>query len=416
MKHHLSLACLLAAASAQAGWLPGSPILQVGDDLDVYFIAKARLEYESNIFLGSPGLLPNSGASWSIGPGFAVDFAKESNFSSSLNWRRDFVHYFNSQLKTLDDERDVGGANFTYDGGGPMTFQLVASYGEDARNTPELNALATSPGTLLRTTAYSQSATLGYRFTDKLAGSLAAVHRSNRYDPVLVRAATASPPVTALYNTESLVEADGWSFPLDLRYQVRERLNIGLAYEHGHSNIYAAHGSSQSPLYTGFTKDFYGITLSGQPTASGKLDATVRAGVLRSAFDGGSDSRTSGSYSFSLTHTLTEKLNHALNFADDASIAVNGARNRGQSASYIVNYVMNEAFRASAFVALSTNFIERAATGSAETKVRAGSYGLTATYSPDTHWTYEASYTLTQAYDPTTYNVHRFSLEANLRW
>lgn len=417
MKMHLGSACLLAAASSQAAWLPDSPILQIGDDLDVYFTTKARFEYESNIYLGTNS---QGGTNWTLGPGFSADLAKEANFSSSLNWRRDFVRYFNSTLKGLDDERDVGGAAFTYDGGGPLTFQLQASYGEDARNTDETNVLSTAPGTLLRSTNYSQSATLGYRFTDKLVASLVALHSSNRYDPVLVTAATAGPPPTPdVYNTDSLIESDGWTFPLDIRYQVSQRLNIGFAFEHGHTNLSEARGASVNPfLSRGFTKDFYGITLAGQPTASGKLDATLRAGILRTTFDGGADARNSGSCSLTLTHALTEKISHSLVVSDNANVAVNGARTRGQSANYTMNYVLSEGFRASAYVAFANSLVERLSLNpsSNEIRVRSGSYGINATYTPDVHWTYVAGLSLSQAYEPSNYNALRFSLEANLRW
>ena len=424
MKTPLGIACLLAAASAQAGWFPDSPILQVGEDLDVYFTAKARLDYESNIYLSQT---PKSGTSWTLAPGLTVDLAKEANFSTSIAWHRDFVRYFNSGLKGLNDERDVGGASFTYDGGGPLTFQLQANYGEDARNTNESTIVTGDTGTLLRSTSYSQAAILGYRFTDKFSATLQAVRNSNRYDPVLVTPATpgsVGPPVVPatpdVYNTDKLVESDSWSFPLDIRYQVRERLNIGLAYEHSQTDLRAARGASTSSFfsYNGFTKDFYGITLSGQPTTSGKLDATLRAGLLCSSFDGGAGSRNSGSYSLSLSHTLTEKLNHTFTVSDNASVAINGARTRGQSGNYTLNYVMNEGFRASAYVTLGNSLIERLTLdpSGAETTVRTGSYGLNATYSPDTHWTYVLGYSLTQTYKPSNYNLHSFSIEANLRW
>lgn len=414
MKTRLGISCLLAAASAQASWLPDSPILQVGDDLDIYFTAKARFEYESNIYLGTNA---QGGASWVLGPGFTADLAKEANFSSSLSWRRDFVRYFDSSLRGLDDERDVGVATFTYDGGGPLSFQLQANYGEDARNTAETNVFSSAPGTLLRSTSYSQSATLGYRFTEKLVASLVALHSSNRYDPVLVTAATAGPPPTAaVYNTDKLIESDGWTFPLDVRYQVSSRLNVGFAFEHGHINLREARGAVANPfLSRGFTKDFYGVTFSGQPTASGKLDATLRAGILRTAFDGGADARNSGSCSLVLSHALSDKLSHSLAVSDIAAVAVNGSRTRGQTASYTMNYLMNESFRASAYAAFANSLVESIGP-QPETTVRSGSYGINATYSPDVHWTYVAGYSLTQTYAPTSYNVHRISLEANLRW
>lgn len=409
MKHPAKIAFLLAAATAQAGWIPDSPILRLGEDVDIYFTAKARLDYDSNLFTGTPSTLPNSGASWIAGPGLAVDFFKEANFSSSLTYRKDFVNYFNSALKGLDDQRDIGGATFTYDGGGPLTFRVEASYIEDARNTPETTYYQQEQvaGTLLRQTNYAQSATLGYRLTDKINISLDARHSSNRYDPKVIGQDLIGNDV---YNTQRLTESDGWTFPLNIRYQVRERLNIGFAYEHGQYDITQAHGSTQAPTYTGFTKDFYGLTFSGQPTTSGKLDATLRVGMLHSVYDGGVDPANSLSYSASLTHTLTEKTNHTLNFSADATIAVNGRRNEGRSIQYVINHVKDESFRTSALISLGTNSVQSTA------NIRTGSFGVNATYSPDSHWTYVASYTLTQAYRPNSFNVNQFSLEANLRW
>lgn len=404
MKHRLPIAFFLAVASAHASWMPDSPILRVGEDVDLYFTARARLDYDSNLFFGGAGSLPKGGASWTAAPGLSADFFKEANFSSSFNYRRDFVRFFSSALTGLDDQRDVGGATFTYDGGGPLTLQAEASYQEDARNTAELlNFTGDAAGTLLRQTLYAQSATIAYRLTEKLNVSLVGSHRSNRYDP-RIRV------LSGTYNTRGLTESDGWTFPLNIRFQARERLNIGFAYEHGHTNISPARLSNLPVAHPGFTKDFYGLTLSGQPTTSGKLDTTIRVGSLHSQYDGGVDARNSLSYSISATHTLTEKLNHTLMFSDDASIAANGMRSEGRSAQYILNYVMNEGFRASAFVGYTTSNVEPA------TSIRTGSFGINATYSPDSHWTYTASYTLTQAYDPSTYNVHQFSLEANLRW
>lgn len=412
MVRSLPFAFLLSAASSFGGWLPDSPLIQAGDNLDIYFTAKAKVNYNSNIFYGgNSGGLPEAGTSWTVGPGFSADFFKESMFSGTIGWRRDFVRYFDSKLKGLHDDQDNGAATLTYDGGGPLTLQLEASYAEDARNTVEQVAIASSGGTLLRSTNYSQSLNLGYRFTDKLSLSASAAHTSNRYDP---RAKIFPAPPPLVYNTQGLTESNGWTFPLGLNYRVRERLTLGLAYEHGHTNIEAARGSTAGAPYTGFTKDFYGVTLSGQPTEAGKLDVVLKAGMLRSVYDGGVDARNAPSYSVTLTHQLTEKTNHSLTLADNASVAVNGRRNETRSANYTFNWAPDDAFRASAFAGISLSKVGSATP--TDTDIRTGSYGLNATYSPDSHWTFTAGYSLSQAYRPNAYNVHQFSLEANLRW
>lgn len=405
MSHRLPIVLLLAAAAGHAGWMPDSPLLRIGEDVDLYFTARAKVSYDSNLFYNNSAGLPESGTSWTVGPGLSADFFKESMFSSSVSWRRDFVRYFDSALKGLHDDQDVGKASITYDGGGPLTLQLEASYQEDARNTIEQVTLTFADGTLVRQTNYSQSATLGYRFTDKINFSASATHSSNRYDP------RPRPLVPGQFNTEGLTESNGWSFPLDLRYQVRERLSIGLAYTHAHTNITPARGSTLPAPYPGFTSDFYGLTLTGQPTDSGKLDVVLKAGVLQSEYDGGADPRTAPSYSVALTHTLTEKTNHSLSFGQNASVAVNGRRNETRNANYTFNYNMSEGFRASAFVGLNLSSVDANAND-----IRSNSFGLNATLSPDSHWTYSASYAFNRASSTTSYNVQQFTLEANLRW
>lgn len=414
MARPLPLAVLLAAAASPAGWLPDSPIIRAGEDVDVYFTAKGRLEYNSNLFLDDNNGLPSGGASWTLGPGLSADFFKESMFSSSVQWRRDFVRYFDSALSGLHDDQDNGSASFTYDGGGPLTAQIEASYGENASNRAQEQIPGITPsGTLLRSTNYSQSAAFGYAFTDKLSLNFSATHSSNRYDPRLkVVDPAVSPPPAPEFNTQGLTESDGWNFPLGINYRVRERLSVGLTYEHGHTDISAARGSTApAPATGGFTKDFYGVTLSGPPTESGKLDVMLKAGLLRSVYDDGSSPKTSPSYAITLTHQLSEKTNHALSLKDDASVAVNGLRNVTRSANYTYNWVASEAFRASASAGISLSKVD-----SSTSDISTGSYGLTATYTPDRHWTCVASYTLTQAYRPDAYNVHLVALEANLRW
>lgn len=410
MKHRLPIAILLAAATGQAGWLPDSPLLRAGDNVDIYFTARARADYNSNLFYNSASSLPKNGASWIIGPGLSADFFKEANFSGSVSWHHDYVRFFDSALKGLNDERDVGGATLNYDGGGPLTFHFDASYQEDARNSPEIAVLSPS-GTLIRNTTYSQSASFGYRATEKINLSFAATHSSNRYGPSPV---SLGPPV--VYNTQGLTETDGWTFPLNIRYQARERLSIGFAFEHGASDISQARGSDAPLVYTSSAKDFYGLTLSGQPTSSGKLDVVLKAGVSRSSLEGGTGgfaSHTGFSYSATLTHTLTEKINHSLSLGDADNVGVNGQLSNSRNANYAINYVMDDAFRASAFIGLYNSDVD---SGTVTRSIRTGSYGLSATYSPESHWTYTASYTLTQSYIPSSYNVHAFSLEANLRW
>lgn len=410
MTHSLPISLLVAASTVHAGWVPDSPLLQVGDNLDVYFTLKGKATYDSNIFLGSSAGLPPGGLYWSLGPGFDIDFAKESNFSASVSLRRDYVNFLDSAQRGLDDQRDNASVNFSFDTGGPLTISGSAGYVETATNGVQEAALTGlgAEGTLSRQATYSHSATIGYRFTDKLNASLGATRSSNRYDPFAKP--IVAPAVTPTYNTQGLTENTSWTFPLDIRFQIRERLNIGFAWEHGWTDIKAATLSTAPLTYTGFTKDFYGVTLTGQPTPSGKINLTLKAGSLSTKYDGGADQATNPSYSMSVSHTMTDKTSHSLTLTDDASVAASGKRSTTRSTQYGLNYVYDESFRAALTTGYSDTVVEPSLT------VRTATFGLNATYSPDTHWTYTVGYSLTRSLAPSVYGVNQLSVEANLRW
>ena len=134
MTHSLPISLLVAASTVHAGWVPDSPLVQVGDNLDIYFTLKGKATYDSNIFLGSAAGLPPGGLYWSLGPGFDIDFAKESNFSASVSLRRDYINFLDSAQRGLDDQRDNASVNFSFDTGGPLTVSGSAGYVESASN------------------------------------------------------------------------------------------------------------------------------------------------------------------------------------------------------------------------------------------------------------------------------------------
>jgi len=405
----LPLALLAAASCLRAEFLD-SPMVRIGSELDLYLTAKARVEYDDNLFLGRPGDLPESGAYYDLVPGLELQYGKDLPLTGTFGVSRRYRTFFDSALRNLDDEQDAYSLAASYEGGGPLRVEVSATYAETARNTPEESALAggsTIDGTLVRQTNYLQSIKALYQFTEKTSGSLGIRHISNRYDPV----ARATPPPA--FNTFGLREFDSWALPLDARYKYSDKLSVGFALEYAETDLYEARPSS---AYVD-TIERQVVNLTFNWMVTDKLDCELRAGVLSSNYQSTGFSQSSPSFSLRLGHSATEKINQGLVIAQDASAAPNGGLSDAFQVGYDLNYNNSEAFRTFFRATYSeSNVLEVSGITAGRIDVKSANLVLGASYAPDTHWTYSANYSFTTNIEPGNYDVNRVSLEAALRW
>jgi hypothetical protein len=133
-------------------------------------------------------------------------------------------------------------------------------------------------------------------------------------------------------------------------------LEYGLNFTHDVSNYSAAPyfrtkqqtlpllpGVTNEPRPAGqqkFTKDFVGLTVNGQPTSSGKIRITTSLGYFTSDLDGVSDNGLS--YNLTLSHNLTEKFTHELNFIHDVSASAAGGSIKNDTIGYTASYALLE--------------------------------------------------------------------------
>lgn len=409
----LPIALLAAAAGLRAEFLD-SPMVRLGDELDLYFTAKARVEYDDNLFLGRAGNLPDAGTYRDLIPGLELAYGKDLPLSGTLGVSRRYRTFFDSQLRSLDDEQDAYAFSGAYEGGGPLRVEASASYAETARNTPEESALAgggTIDGTLVRQTNYGQSLKAVYQFTEKTNAGLGVRRSSNRYDPVAIPQPT---PLDPPFNTFGLREFDSWAVPLDVRYKYSEKLSVGLALEYGESDLYDARPFTAGIIDT-IEREVANLTFNYM--ATDKLDCELRVGVLRSTYQQSGFSNTSPSFSLRLSHSATEKLNQGLIIAQDANAAPNGGLSDAFQVGYDLNYNNSDAFRTFFRATYSeSNVLRVQGVTGGRIDVRSANVVLGASYAPDTHWVFSANYSYTTNIEPSEYDVNRVSLEAALRW
>jgi hypothetical protein len=400
-----------------ANWVPTSPLVQIGNDCDLFFDASTYLEVTDNLF---SGLVKKSATQWLVTPGLALEYGKDSALSVEFKASRSLVHFNGAQFAGLEDDRDALSLAVTFADGGPLKLSLNSSYRVTARNDDlQLQGVASSVigATLVRQGNYVHNFRADYKLTERLSVGLGYVNSFNQYlDPVTIVTSG-----TSTFNTNPLTELNTQSMPLSFDFQAFEKLSFGLVLQHDVTDFSAApyldtSGTPRPALdHQRLEKDFYGLTAKGQLTESGKLNGVVRVGFNRYNFDN-TEAQTDPSYSVSLSHVLTERLSHSLTLGRDINAATTNGRMENISYNYGLSYAAAEDLDFSFSVAKSD--VEVAA-NSLLTTIDTTTYILGASYKYNSHLSFQANYNFTDAKASNasaTFNANTFSVSASFRY
>ncbi len=344
---------------------PTSPLIQIGDDTDIFFNGTVSFDFKDNLYSVAE---KKSAALMTFTPGFDLLYAKDSPLSANLKASRSFLRYNKSEYKDLEEGQDNINASVSYATGGPLVVGVSTSYNESARNDNLASILGADSGqvlgsTLVRQANYSHSLNIGYKLSEKLNLKVGFVNSYNNYlNPIKTKTITTD-PITLIettdiaYNTNTLSEINTKSIPISINYKTpSEKLEYGFNFTHDVSNYSAAPyfrttqqtlpllpGVTNVPRPAGqqkFTKDFVGLTVNGQPTSSGKIRITTSLGYFTSDLDGVSDNGLS--YNLTLSHNLTEKFTHEINLIRDKSASAAGGSIKNDTLGYTVSYALLE--------------------------------------------------------------------------
>jgi len=409
----IAASALTASAMVQgANWIPSSPLVQIGNDCDVYFDAAASLEVTDNLYSSST---KTSATSWMVTPGFLLEYGKDSALSATISAKRTFVNFTDKALSRLEDSRDALSLGVRFADGGPLSLSLDSSYRLTARNDDlQMQGLGGQLGaTLVRQANYAHSFRADYKLTEKFSVGLGYSNSYSHYlDPVIIVSGGNSN-----YNTNTLTELNTKSMPLSFDYQAFEKLSFGLALQHDVTDYTAApYYSSNVPTrpaltYKQLVKNFAGLTAKGQLTESGKLNGNVRVGYSQFHYDNAAND-SDLSYSVSLSHTLTERLSHSLTLSRD----VTASSTNSQMASK--NYTYGVAYNASEDLNINLSATKSDVHASAS-QVNTYVYTLGADYKYSKHLSFQASYSMSDAtasVATSTYTSNAFTLSAAFRY
>ena len=389
-----------------ANWLPTSPLVQVGDDIDIFFDSSVAIEVTDNLYSAANA---KSATNWTVTPGLAFEYGKDTPISLNLTAKRSYVYFNKAEYRSLEDSRDALSGNLRFASGGPLTVTLDSSYRVSARND-NLALDGVSPNvfsaTLVRQANYSHTIDIDYKLTEKFKLSTGFTNSYNHYlNPALTHvAAVADDPLTLvvnefvaahdIYNTNGLSELNSKVIPLSFDYQAFEKLSFGFNFEHTVTDYSAApylDVTATRPALTSkqFKKDFYGLTAKGQPTESGKINLSAKIGYANSRTD--NDASTGDlSYSITASHILTERLSHNLTLSRDVSPSATGGTTGSKTYTYMVTFA--------AMSDMNLNLsVTKSDVVSGSTNVGTMVYTLGSDFKYNNHLTFQASYSFTDS-------------------
>jgi len=430
-----------------ANFIPTSPLIQVGDDLDILFDSSVALEVTDNLYSSAA---KTAATSWTVTPGLTLEYGKDSAVSMTLSAKRGYVYFNKSSLASLEDSRDALSGNLRYASGGPLTVNLDSSYRVTARND-ELAAQGVNStvlgATLVRQSNYSHNLDVGYQLTERTKVSVGFINTYNHYlNPTKLRfpfsdvndLAYATKKLDPLWdtinnNTNTLTELNTKSIPVAVDYQAPgEKITYGFKFQHDVTDYTAAPyfqqvgdgtanppaGVTVNPAVAGntlakqLTKNFYGLTAKGQPTESGKLNVTAKIGYAVSKTD---DKPSVGdpSYSVSVSHTLTELISHTLTFSRDTAASSAGGVTASKTYTYGANF--------SAATDLTLNLsVTKSDVLSGTVDVNTWVYTLGADYKYNSHLSLQLGYNLTDSKIPSSpaanFKANTFTASAAFRY
>ena len=409
----IAASALTASALVQgANWTPSSPLVQIGNDCDIYFDSAASLEVTDNLYSSST---KTSATSWMVTPGLLLEYGKDSALSATFSAKRTFVSFTDSALSDLEDSRDALSLGIRFADGGPLSLSVDSSYRVTARNDDlQMQGLGGILGaTLARQANYSHAFRADYKLTEKLSIGLGFTNTYNHYlDPTITGTAG-----NFAYNTNTLTELNTKSIPLSFDYQAFEKLSFGLALQHDVTDYSAAPYFSQAtptrPAITNkqLVKNFAGLTSKGQLTESGKLNANIRVGYSQYHYDSAAND-SDLSYAVSLNHVLTERLSHSLTLSRDVTASSTNTQMASKNYTYGMAYTASEDLNFNLSATKSDVF---ASTSQVDTYI----YSLGADYKYSKHLTFQASYTMndsTASVATSTYTSNAFTLSAAFRY
>ncbi len=298
------LALISTVAAVACTGLNASPLITVGEDLDIFFNGSFIGAWDSNVFNRRNNLRDKAKSDdyvYTFRVGTDINYGRDSKFNVNIRFWEDFREYCHfsvadAQLANLYTE-----ASYTED-----RWSLTANF-----NFVQVADNNDSTVNLLNDVARKDTFYAGlrgtYNFTDKLNGELGFSWYNETYDKKF----------SNLYS-----DRDSYSVPVSLLYRVTDNINAGLTYQYRHTEYTGGTPGSAARYGNEVDDHFVGLTLRG--TLTPRISTVLSAGMgYRDMSNSESSSETTFSFDARFDYKVTDKI----------SAYITGFRNFGNGAA-----------------------------------------------------------------------------------
>lgn len=367
-----------------------SPLVSVGDQLDVFFTGTSNLSWQSNIFADETN--ESEDVILTLSPGFQFDFGRGvSNADFSVITRYDIISY---------DKNDA------YD---TETFHIKAlgSY-KAARLEVKGSASFDEQQSALRDTATIARGTLSeydntavnldgeYELSPKFSFGAGAKYMEREF----------SGPLSSTYADRETI-----ALPLDLFYELTPKVDLSIGYQYSNSDI------SASTSRAAYETDSHFLSVGARGELLPKLTGSFKVGYRQLDVDNSTtpdEDDSSLGLDANLTWSATPKLTHDITVARDFGSASVGSRVEESSVNLRSSYAITGQWTGS--TSLGYSLREYIGQNRDDAYITAG---LRANYSLNQYWNFGGGYSYSDNDTDlvgSSFDNHKIDLSASLRY
>ncbi|MGJ8638189.1 MAG: outer membrane beta-barrel protein [Opitutaceae bacterium] len=393
MKTNKSL--ILSSSFAFAGVLAApftswaSPLVSVGDNVDIFFNGKTSVTSDTNIFRAEGGEVDD--LVWTVSPGFDINFGRgQSNAAFSVSTRYDIVRYQDqSQLDTELFNIEATGAYQT----GRLEVSGVVGYNEVKSSTGD-----SSVDELIEWNDTKARLVGEYRYSPKLSAGVGVDYTKREYTGVF---------------GDWFADRESVAIPLDLYYELSPKVDLSVGYTPSTVDVDKALLLGVVPVgdYE-TTNHFFNVGVRGELLP--KLQGAFKVGYRDRSVDGNGEDTSMLGLDSQLTWTATPKITNQLLLSRDFGVGSEGSTTEVTSVKLYSNYSIGDNWALTANAGYTLRDYDQS--GREDDQYQLGA-GLTYVY--NSHLRFSVGYNYVEnssSQDIFSYESHQLSISAGLRY
>ncbi|MEN8842473.1 MAG: outer membrane beta-barrel protein [Lentimonas sp.] len=408
--------CMLAGAFLLPSAVLASPLVSVGDEVDVYFNGSSSLRWTSNVFRDEEDEV--SDLIWTLSPGFDINVGRGlSNADLSIITRYDIIRYQDS--KPFDTEtfhiRAVGSYQSSR-----LDLNGSVSFDEHETSTSDESQI----NSLIESSSVGARLEGEYRVSPKFSFGAGIVYDEREYTN------------DGEYYENNFADRETVRLPFDVYYELTPKVDLSLGYTYNQSDVgdtdyVVSDGSPVSTARTGYEVEshFFNIGARGQllPKLNGffKIGYRFREndGYTTQPFFNGAggpiqtvNSRSTGQLGLDANFrwSATPKVSANLDLSRDFGVGGEGTDVEVSSIGVSGNYLINTYW--SALANAGYKLREYETSGREDNQYQ---LGARLTYSPNKYWSFGGGYNYIENDSNgvnRSYTNHVLDVSASLRY